>query len=89
MLPAAADPFVPAVVEAALLPVYWLYRIIGPAAAWRLNNVPLFLDGPKATRVVGNLMVWGQLAVLATVAVLVTRNLARRAKIPANKRKVE
>jgi hypothetical protein len=77
-LPAAADPLVPAVVDAALLPLYWLYRAIGPAAAWRLNNLPLFLDGPKACFVVGNLMVWGQAAALIALAAAVVRAAGRR-----------
>jgi hypothetical protein len=80
-LPAAADPLVPAVVDAALLPLYWLYRVIGPAAAWRLNNLPLFLDGPKACFVVGNLMVWGQAAALIALAAAVVRAAGRRRSI--------
>jgi hypothetical protein len=83
------------VIEVAMLPLYCLYRLVGPQLAWRMNNHPMFLDGPRTSFVVGNTLVWGQLALLV-VLVVAARALARHAKSPgksmrkaAQKRKAE
>ena len=78
MLPAAAEPHVPAVVEMCLLPVWWAYKLAGPKHVWRLNNHPLFADGPTGTYLIGNLVVWGQLAALLAVAGAVMVGRRRR-----------
>ena len=44
------------------------YKLAGPQRAWRLNNHPLFADGPTGTYLIGNLVVWGQLAALLALA---------------------
>ena len=95
MLPAAAEPHVPAFVEMCLLPVWWAYKLAGPQRAWRLNNHPLFADGPTGTYIIGNLVVWGQLAALLAVAtaVVAARRRNRRGRqasaSAAAKRKLE
>ena len=90
MLPAAAEPHVPAFVEMCLLPVWWAYKLVGAQAAWRLNNHPLFADGPAGTYIIGNLVVWGQLAALLAIAtaVVAARRRGRQASAAA-KRKLE
>ena len=93
MLPAVAEPHVPAFVELCLLPVWWAYKLAGPQAAWRLNNHPLFADGPTGTYIIGNLVVWGQLAALLAIVAAVLaarRRRTRQASISAAaKRKLE
>lgn len=82
-LPEAAAPHVPAVMEWALLPVYGAYKVLGPAQAWRINTHPLFGEWDLGTHVVGNLVIWGQLALLlalaATAVLAARRELGSRA----------
>jgi hypothetical protein len=84
-LPPSTIPAVPAVMEVAMLPLYWLYCLIGPQLAWRMNNHPVFLDGPNTSFIVGNALVWGQLALLVLFA-MAARALARHAKLPGKRR---
>ena len=78
LLPATAEPHVPAFLEMCLLPVWWAYKLAGPQRAWRLNNHPLFADGPTGTYIIGNLVVWGQLAALLALAAAVVAGRRRR-----------
>jgi hypothetical protein len=92
MLPAAAEPHVPAFVEMCLLPVWWAYKLVGAQAAWRLNNHPLFADGPTGTYIIGNMVVWGQFAALLAIAAAVVaarRQRRGRQASGAAKRKLE
>ncbi|KAL4420854.1 hypothetical protein ABPG75_010510 [Micractinium tetrahymenae] len=80
LLPASADPLVPALADAALTPVYWTYQLLGPQLAWRINNHRCLALGPG---LVANAVVWGPVALLAlaaAAAVLAARSRPGSAK---------
>ena len=77
-LPAAVNPHIPAVFEVLLTPVYGLYKALGPRLAWRLNSTPVFGQWDWGNSVIGNAIVWGQLAVVLSLVSAVAAALSRR-----------
>lgn len=65
LLPTFADPLVPALAHAALTPVHWAYKLMGPQLAWRINNHRLLALGPG---LVANAVVWGPVLLLVAAA---------------------
>ncbi|KAL4428530.1 hypothetical protein ABPG75_002619 [Micractinium tetrahymenae] len=94
-LPKSADLLVPAVLERLFAPYYWLYKALGPQLTWRINRHPLFGAWDMGNIVLGNLAVWGQLAVVVAMAAALARALRRRrrrskpAMVSEPKRKAE
>ena len=68
-LPRSFDAHIPAVMEVLLTPVYWAYTVMGPEMAWRINQHAFFGEWNMFFKVVGNGLVWGQLALAVLLCV--------------------
>ena len=77
-LPASANRHIPAIMDWFLLPIYLLYKLLGPQLSWQINQHPFFGAWNMFAPVAGNVLVYGQLLVAAAGAALAVAACRRR-----------